>query len=283
MTFGEHLDELRRRIIRALVGLGAASLLCGYFSTSLLEALVRPFEQASLMAADQVEASYKPGPPGSPPPPPMPPNVRTQIERLRAPRLIAGGPLVGYVTTIIVCILAGTVVASPWIIYQIWAFVGVGLYPHEKRYVHLFGPISFVLFIGGAALFYLLLLPVGLQALMTPTMGVAAIEATFTLEQYSKFVAWMTLVFGLAFQMPIVVLFLARTRIIPLRTLARQQKIVILAVLIIAAVLTPTVDPLSMFMMAIPLMALYELGLLFAWLAERKDRRRAAPRKFDEP
>jgi sec-independent protein translocase protein TatC len=156
--------------------------------------------------------------------------------------------------------------------------VGVGLHAHERRFVRVYGPFSFFLFMAGASSFYFLILPIGLEALLSPTAdilidGYPLIDASLLLDDYFKFVAWMTLIFGVAFETPLVVLFLARTGIIPLDTLARKQKWVIMIMVVLGAVLTPTGDPISMALMTIPLMALYELGLLLAWLAGRKERR----------
>ncbi|MBE3069695.1 MAG: preprotein translocase subunit TatC [Planctomycetes bacterium] len=197
------------------------------------------------------------------------------------PHVMLGNPLSGYVTTVLLCLIAGVIIASPWVIYQIWAFVGVGLHPHERRFVNIYGPMSFLLFVCGGALFYFYLLPVGLAALMSPTSniiidGIAVVDSSFLLRDYFNFVAMMTLVFGLVFETPLVVMFLARTGIIPLSTLARQQKAVILIIAVVAALLTPTQDPVSMAAMGVPLLILYEFGLLLAWLAIRRAKRREA-------
>jgi len=84
----------------------------------------------------------------------------------------------------------------------------------------------------------------------------------------------MTLISGIVFELPLVVMFLARTGIIPLETLARQQRLVILIMIIASALITPTVDPFSMMAMAVPMILLYELGLLMAWVSQRRARRR---------
>jgi len=284
MTFGEHLEELRRRVIFALLGLAVTSLFCGVFYQSLLSALMQPYLQATAALAHpetphaaKAPGSNTAGAPAAASPAPSGPAWQ--------PRLILGSPLMGYTTILLVCILCGVILASPWILYQIWAFVSVGLHPHERRFVHLYGPISFLLFVAGAALFYFFLLPVGLQALLSPTSsllvnGVPIIDPSLFLNDYFKFVAVLTLVFGIVFQTPLIVMFLAATGIVPLSSLARQQKVVILIMTIAAAILTPTVDPVSMIAMALPLIGLYELGLLLAWLSQRRQGRpaRAEPR-----
>jgi sec-independent protein translocase protein TatC len=315
---GEHLVELRRRVILALLGLLVSTTLCGIFWKQLTSAMVRPYKVAYDKMAAVIAAEETPGPkpedPDKAAPTAFPAGTDTAlagaINRLEArleaietrlkaisptvgpdnkpvaysgklppPRLIQGGPITGYMTIITLCIICGIIAASPWIIYQIWAFIGVGLHSHERKYVHIYGPFSFFLFVAGAALFYFYFLPMFLQFLMgvvTEVLvdGVPLIDPSFFLNDYFKFVAVMTLICGIMFQTPLVVLFLARTGIIPLGTLARQQRVVILVMVILAAIITPTIDPVSMLAMAVPLILLYELGLVLAWMAERRARRR---------
>ncbi len=282
MTFGEHLEELRSRVIKAVVGVLVAALACGLMHRELLNRVVAPYRQATSKLAREVfdpylteetEATFRVDDPETWPT--LPPEKAEVVTKIREARIILGSPLTGYVTTILLCIMVGTLIASPWVLYQVWAFIGVGLHPHERRFVYRYGPFSFLLFLAGASLFYLWVLPMGLQALMTPTATVANIEETFALDQYVRFVAWMTIVFGLAFQTPIVVLFLARTRIVPFESLVANWKYVILVMMVLGAVFTPQ-DPVTMVLLAVPLVALYAAGLLLAWPAERRRRREVA-------
>jgi sec-independent protein translocase protein TatC len=297
MTLADHLMELRRRVILALVGLTVATALCGIFYEELLTFLIRPYEQA-------YEKMVKPESP--PVAPEVSPEDRDLEHRLEAverqlglnasagepakvppPRLIQGGPLNAYTVLLTLCIVMGVTLASPWILYQLWAFVGVGLHPHERRFVYTYGPSSLLLFLGGSAAFYWLLLPLFLRALMSPMADIVIngrqmVDTSFLLTDYFNFVAVMALVCGLIFETPLVVLFLARTGLVSLSTLARQQKLVILIMTIVAAVLTPTIDPFSMTVVAVPLILLYEIGLLLAWLAERSSRRRQAKEAAEE-
>jgi Tat protein translocase TatC len=277
MTFGEHLEELRRRVVWALAGVLVAAAACGFFYKDLFRAFLRPYEEAIERTAADLAAKRGTGGMVAPGPDETPTEARLrklelELAKVRKGRIIPGNPVSVYLTIVIMCVLVGTMIASPWVIYQIWAFVAVGLYPHERKVIYIYGPASFVLFISGAALFYFLLLPLGLRALMAPAADIDILDASYVLGDYAKFFAWLTIVFGLVFQTPLVVLFLARTRIIPLRTLARQQKYVILVMTVAAAVLTPTQDPISMALMAVPLVLLYEAGLLVAWLSERRSR-----------
>jgi len=321
MSFGDHLDELRRRVIYAVVGLVVAAAVCGVNYEFLLSALMRPYKRAyEKLISSKLKAEAPDEEPGTrdeqqplavPEDSPLTPVLRAIDQRLAdlkrrldaiapepeagpeasedsiayaqrfpAPRVIQGGPLTGYVTAILLCVICGIILGSPWILYQIWAFVGVGLYAHERRFVYFYGPFSFALFISGAAAFYFVMLPVALGALMAPTAGIMVdgmpiIDPSLFLNDYFKFVAMMTLIFGIVFQTPLVVMFIAWTGIVPLGTLVRKQRIVILVLAIASAVLTPQ-DPVTMVMMAIPLIVLYQLGLLLAWITLRKKRRREA-------
>jgi len=267
MTFGEHLEELRRRILLALVGIVVGAGICGLNYKALLRALLVPYAQAyqAIESQDEPPAAAPQAAAATDERPPLPP-----------PRVILGSPMAGYVTIILLSVICGTILASPWVIYQAWAFVAVALYPHERRQMYVFGPASFLLFLGGAAGFYFFMLRVALQALLLPTAdlaieGIPLVDSSLFLNDYFRFVAWMTLIFGLVFQTPLVVLFLARTGIVPLRTLVRQQRIVILLMCILAAVFTPP-DPVTMIVMVVPLILLYEIGLLAAWILGWKDR-----------
>jgi Tat protein translocase TatC len=271
MTFGEHLEELRRRLIRALLGLVVASLVCGYFYSELFNILARPFEKASQALADRLEKKHA-GVGENGTPVEIPKDVQRQIEKFRNPRIISGGPTTPFNVIIVLCLAVGTFIASPWVIYQAWAFVGVGLHPHERKAVYRYTPFSFLLFFAGAVTFYFIS-TILLEALMSLGLEFRAFEPTYTLDEYLRFIAWMTIIFGVAFQTPLVVLFLARTGIVPLQTLFRQQRAVILVMAILGAVLSPGGDPISMTALAAPLILLYEFGLLLSWLSLRRKRR----------
>ena len=331
MTFGEHLEELRRRVIYALVGLLVATVLCAVRYDFLLSAMLRPYKLAyDEMVADQIPAPEEEKAEGEADPtttdgepepslpdtavgaavrkieerlaavvkrldaiapqpevvPGAPEDPKTFAERFPRPRVIQGGPLTGYITVILLCVICGIILGSPWILYQMWAFVGLGLHPHERKFIYIYGPFSFFLFISGAATFYFVMLKYGLRALMGPTIGIMVdgvplIDPSFFLNDYFKFVAMMTLIFGVVFQTPLIVMFLARTGIVPLSTLVKQQKIVLMVLIVLSAVLTPQ-DPVTMVMMAIPLVVLYQFGLLLSWISIRRRRRRARD-EGDEP
>jgi len=275
MSLGEHLDELRKRIMRALLGVLVAACIAGVFYQEIMTALLAPY----LLAWEKLGVSTAPE---NPTPPPgtegAAGNPLAAVAKNLPPRIILGSPATGILAIIIVTSVVGVILASPWVIYQIWAFVGVGLHEKERKFLRVYVPISCLLFIVGGALFYFAILPYGLAALMSPALtiqvkGIPLIDPSVMLEDYLKFIALMTLIFGLTFQTPLVIIFLARTGIVPLETLARRQKIIIFIMIVVGAVLAPTGDPMTCTLMAVPLIVLYEVGLLVSWLMGRKERK----------
>jgi sec-independent protein translocase protein TatC len=162
-------------------------------------------------------------------------------------------------------LLLGALLASPWIFYQIWSFVAAGLYPHERRYVHVFLPISLGLFLTGAATaFYLVFGPV-LKFLFHFNM-VMGIVPDMRLNEWWSFVLLLPLGFGISFQLPLVMLFLERIGIFDVAAYLSKWRIAILVIFVASMLLTPA-DPTSMMLMAAPLTILYFGGIaLCKWM-----------------
>lgn len=162
-------------------------------------------------------------------------------------------------------IITGLMISSPWIFIQIWNFVAVGLYPHEKNYVYLYMPVSLGLFFGGAALAYLFVFDPVLNFLFLFNESMNS-EFIPRLGEWLSFVLILPLGFGIAFQLPLVMLFLNRVGLVTLDLYIQQWRIAILSIFLIAMVLTPA-DPYSMMLMAIPLCLLYVIGIgLCLWM-----------------
>ena len=168
-----------------------------------------------------------------------------------------------------VCLVTGLVLASPWVFYQIWAFVAAGLYRHERRYVKKYLPFSLGLFLAGVFLCFLFVLPITLKFLLqfNVWLGVAP---TLRLSEWMGFATILPLIFGLSFQTPLVMLFLERINIFTVDDFRAKRKMAILVITIAAAVLTPGQDPFSMMLLAIPMILLYELGILMIVSGHRK-------------
>jgi Tat protein translocase TatC len=280
MSFGEHIEELRRRLTYALGGILLAAIVCGVFFKQVMAWVFMPLSQASDRISDEAKAMLEAaqaaaGPDGA---------VLKDVLPPLPPSLIIGSPFYGILSIILVTSVVGLFLASPWVIYQVWAFVSVGLRAKERKFIKVYGPVSFLLFIAGGAVFFFLLAAVALEMLVRPMnminqyLGKPIVAHTFELEYYLTFIAWMTMIFGVCFQTPLVVLFLARTEIVPIETLIRKQKIIIFVLILVGALLAPGADPISCSIMGAILIVLYELGIVVAWLSVRRARKRNALR-----
>jgi sec-independent protein translocase protein TatC len=164
-------------------------------------------------------------------------------------------------------LIVGAVIASPMIFYHLWAFVAAGLHTHERKYVYIYLPVSVVLFVSGVVLAFFLVLHYVLNFLLAfnGSMGVAA-EPRLT--YYVNFVLMLPLGFGIAFQLPLVMLFLQRIGLFETQAYIDSWKIAILVIFTISMLLTPA-DVTSMIALAIPLVFLYALGILMCMFIPR--------------
>lgn len=159
-----------------------------------------------------------------------------------------------------VSLIIGAVIASPWIFYQIWQFVAAGLYPTERQYVYTYLPISIGLFLGGALFCFFFVIPQVLSFLFEFNKWLD-LRPEIKISTWITFSLVVSLMFGLSFQLPLVMLLLERISLVDAKTYREKRRIAILIISIISMVLTPS-DPVSMLMMLIPLCLLYELGIL---------------------
>jgi sec-independent protein translocase protein TatC len=171
-----------------------------------------------------------------------------------------------------VCLVAGLVFASPWVFYQLWAFIAAGLYMHERKYVYRFLPFSLGLFLAGVLLAYFGVLPLTLRFILQFNLW-TGVEPNLTLSSWMGFATILPLVFGLGFQTPLVMLFLAKLGILGAAEFRSKRKFAVLITVVAAAVLTPGPDVVSQLMLALPMLLLYELGII---LVERGEKRAVA-------
>lgn len=159
-----------------------------------------------------------------------------------------------------VSLITGLVISSPWVLYQIWLFVAAGLYPHERKYVYTYLPMSVGLFLGGALFCFFAVIPYVLDFLfgfntwlhLRPEMKIAG---------WISFALMLSLMFGVSFQLPLVMLFLERISVFSGQDYRSKRRMAILVISVISMILTPS-DPMSMILMMVPLCFLYELGIL---------------------
>lgn len=175
--------------------------------------------------------------------------------------LISLAPLETMTIFFMVCLVTGLVTASPWVFYQIWAFVAAGLYRHERHYVKKFLPVSLGLFLSGVFLCFFGVLPITLSFLLEFNVWLG-IEPTLRLADWMSFATVLPLVFGVSFQTPLIMLFLERIGVFTIDDFKAKRRVAILVIVVAGAILTPGQDPFSQCLLAIPVILLYELGIL---------------------
>ncbi len=229
MSFLEHLEELRRRLTSAVLGLCVGIGIAFFFIDRIFEFIMRPL-QAVL-------------PHGG--------------------KLIYTEPTEAFVLYLEIAALAGLILASPWVMLQLWLFIAPGLYSREKKLAIPFVLASTVLFVGGAAFSHFVFFPMAWQffaSFSTDYMEfMPRIDPVFTM--YVK----MALMFGAVFQMPVVIFFMARMGIVTAGFLWKNTKFALLIIFVVAAVITPTGDPWTQTAVALPMFGLYILSIGVAW------------------
>ncbi len=235
LTFGEHLEELRTRVLYSFIAVVVCFFLCYAFKVQLLDLVRRPHDLTMKALGLDVKLNV----------------IRYQE---------------GFLTLLKISFIAGLVLASPVIVYQMWKFVWVGLVPKERRYVRIFAPISFLNFLIGVLFGYFFLIPIGLRFLLS-VLG-PNVQPRITMAEYVGFVSLLTLILGLVFELPLIMLFLSKIGIFTSEQYAQHRRPAILIAFILGAIFTPP-DPFTQIMMAIPMIGLYEIGILVTGFNKR--------------
>lgn len=216
---------------------------------------------AEVLPAEVLPAEVLPRPTGD--------MVKTRIWRRPSSQARALSSQEPFMIWLKAAFFTGLLIASPYIFYQLWAFVAAGLYKHEKRYVHVFLPISLVLFWSGALLAFFFAFDYVLKFLFSFNR-MLNIQAEPRISEWIGFVLFLPLGFGIAFQLPLVMFFLNRIGIFTVRSYLEKWRIAVLVIFVISMLLTPA-DPISMLLMAVPLCGLYFLGVGMAqWMPRGK-------------
>lgn len=165
-----------------------------------------------------------------------------------------------FMTYLKVSLIAGVILSSPWIFYQLWLFIAAGLYQHERRFVYIYGSMSLVLFVTGAAFCFYAVFPLVLEFLLEFNNRIG-VTPQIRLSEWISFAVVLPLMFGISFQLPLAMKFLTAISIFDVSVYRTKRRLAILAIAFISMVLTPA-DPFSMLLMMLPLLLLYELGIL---------------------
>lgn len=233
IPFTEHLEELRTRLIRSFIAVGIGFVVSYGFKEKIFEILIHPL--VTVMPADS--------------------------------KMIFTGLPEAFFTYLKVAFLSGLLAASPVIIFEFWMFVSPGLYKKEKTLLIPIIILSTFFFLGGALFGYFIVFPYGFKFFL----GFANenIQALPSMREYLSFAAKMLLAFGLVFELPLVITFMARLGIVTVDSLKKNRKYAVLLFFVVAAILTPP-DVVTQFMMAVPLMFLYEISIVGARIFGKK-------------
>ncbi len=227
-TIFEHLAELRYRLLRIVVTVAITTVVSFFFAERIVQWLLLP--AGGLIDKLRVQS---------------PPETIANFMR--------------------VSLVAGLAISSPIIVYHVVRFVAPGLTPNEKRWLYILLPFVAGLFVIGAGFAYFVILPAMLPFLFS--FGRSVAEPEWRMDYYLPFVAQMLLAAGLIFELPLVVFFLAKIRVVNHRLLIRYWKHALVIIFVIAAIITPTPDPFNQLLVAIPMIVLYLLSIALARFA----------------
>jgi len=229
MTLADHLRELRERLLKSVIALAIGTAVGLAFAEQILKVLLAPY-----------------GP---------------------AKQLLVTSPISPLTNVFTVSVTAGAILALPFILYQALAFIFPGLLPHEKRWVLIALPLGFGLFLMGVLFAFFVMLPaaVGFLTGIFPSV----FNVALTPDDYIPFVAGVMFWMGVAFEMPLIVFVLAKANVINASLMKRHWRWAVVIVAVLAALITPTPDPLNMSIVMVPLLLLYGLSIILAYLARR--------------
>jgi sec-independent protein translocase protein TatC len=235
MSLTEHLIELRKRLLRILIALGIGFGICYYYKDLVFDIITKPLTQV------------------------LPPNSH----------LVYIGVTEAFFVYMKLAFFASLLITSPIILYQIWKFISPGLLSKEKKYVIPFMLSSTLLFLGGVLFGYFIALPPAFEFFVS--FNNQYLQAMISFREYLSLFVTFLLGFGLSFELPVFIFFLAKLGIVNAKMLSKHRKYAILLIFISAAILTPSPDALSQILMAIPLMLLYEVSIFVAKFAKKEE------------
>jgi len=244
MTFFEHLSELRKRIVNSLISIGIGAAIGWFVAPHFVNWIVKPMTDAL---------------------------TKAHLE----PKLVYSHPA-GFLNLLItLSIYLGIVIASPWILYQIWLFVAPALYKHERSAITGFLFSTVFLFLAGIAFGYFISLPYVLRFLISFQGPVVPL---INVDEYFDLILMVLLGLGLVFELPVLIFFLSLFGIVTPKFLMKNFRYAILVIAILAAILTPTPDATTMLVFMAVLVALYFVGVAVSWaVVRRRERRLVAP------
>jgi sec-independent protein translocase protein TatC len=248
LTLFEHLDELRKRLFLCLIAVTVAVLVAALFNDFMFEILLFPLRQVTGL-----------------------PDSATKITTF--------SPAEPFMVSLKVWVVGGLILAAPILIWQLWAFLAPAFTEGEKRYFYPVVFASSLLFFAGVALGYFVVLPKGLAFLLTFSAGYFNVQ--LRASDYFIFMALFILAFGVVFELPVILVLLAKVGVIDDKFLRKNRRWAVILLAVAAAVITPSQDAFSMLAMFLPLYILYEVSIVLARFVQPK--REAAAAVEDSP
>ena len=247
----EHLGDLRKRLFVSFGTLFLTFLITFTFSEKIFELIMFPLKTRIYISFENPYLQFIPQ------------------EKLQHIKLVFLAPAEAFWMHIKIAFVAGLILALPVIFYELWKFVSPGLLQKERHYIIPFIFVATALFLVGAAFCFLIVLPFAMRFLLTYKLG-DFLSPMLSVGQYVDFCLKFIIAFGAVFELPIAIVFFTRMGLVTPKTLAKNRKYAILAAFIVAAVLTPTPDFFNQTLMAVPMIVLYEVGIIVSRIFKRK-------------
>ncbi|MCX7794256.1 MAG: twin-arginine translocase subunit TatC [Thermodesulfovibrionales bacterium] len=249
MPFTEHLAELRKRILISLGFLLFFFVLSFNYSEHIFSLLLLPMKKTVTIIKE-------------------PPYIVLTPTNIKNQNLVFLGPAEAFWMHLKISFISGLIISLPVVFYQLWKFVSPGLLPKERKYLLPFVVSASGLFFVGASFCFIIVLPFAMNFLLT--YKTEHLIPMISVGKYVDFCLKFILAFGAIFELPLIILFLSRMGIVRPETLARHRKYAILGAFVIAAILTPTPDAFNQTLMAVPIVLLYEVGIIISRLFVRR-------------
>jgi len=253
MSFLGHLGDLRKKITVSLIATCVTFMVSFNYSEQLLESLMFPLRYTLDFSVTKMYMYFIPQ------------------DKLHNTKLVFLAPAEGFWMNMKIAMVAALILALPVIFQQLWSFISPGLHGKEKKYVVPFVLTATALFLVGGAFCFFIVLPFAMGFLLTYKVG-DFMMPLLSVGQYVDFCLKFILAFGAVFELPIIILFATRMGLITTQTLAKNRRYAVLIAFIVAAILTPTPDVFNQTLMAVPMIILYEVGILASRIfVRRKD------------
>jgi len=251
MSFLEHLGDLRRKITVSLIATCVTFVITFNYSEQILKILMFPLRYSLDFSVRKMYIYFAPQ------------------DKLHNTKLVFLAPAEGFWMNMKIALVAALILALPIIFQQLWSFISPALHRKEKKYVIPFVLMATSLFLVGAGFCFFIVLPFAMGFLLTYKIG-DFMMPMLSVGQYIDFCLKFLLAFGIVFELPIFIVFATRMGLVTTKTLAKNRRYAILIAFIVAAILTPTPDAFNQTLMAVPMIILYEVGILVSRILIRK-------------